>query len=124
MICHTFSVVSISTTSTNMAAAVIMQTAAAVVFSSCHLPLVRSNSCSCICFHLLLTSLLCCVIVASHRGVASCDLVCSDWCRLVIQVLGGYGGLAGGLAGRVLVLLLRGLVAGDSRVWTHSLADM
>ena len=50
--------------------------------------------------------------------------MCSDWCRLVIQVLGGYGGLAGGLTGRVLVLLLRGLVAGDSRVWTHSLADM
>lgn len=69
MICHTFSVVSISTTSTNMtAAAVIMHpaTADAVGLCSCHLTLVRSDSSCGGRLYLLLASLLGCVVVASH----------------------------------------------------------
>jgi hypothetical protein len=46
--------------------------------------------------------------------------MCSDRCRLMVQVLCGYRGLAGGLAGRVLVLLLRGLVAGDGSMRAHT----
>jgi hypothetical protein len=46
--------------------------------------------------------------------------MCSDRCRLMVQVLCGYRGLAGSLARRILVLLLWGLVAGYGSMRAHT----
>ncbi len=127
MICHTFSVVSICTTSTNMAvAAVIMHPMPDTVgFSSSHLPLVRCDGmCDSRLNLLLLASLLSGVVVTSHRRVTWGDLMRSNRSRLVIQVLCCDRRLAGGLAWRVPALLLWRLVAGYSGLGTWRFAGM
>lgn len=130
MISHTFSVVSISTSSCYMAAAVIMQTATTSVVFTCHnLSLIWRdcwNSITTRWLHclLLLASFLSRVIVTSHGWVASWNFLGGDRCSLMVEVLRCNCCLARGLIWSISILLLRWLIACHCCMRTNKLGGV